>query len=217
MIESQTLNQLLSIPDVERDSQWENQFFHALSNGNLEVFMQEPQTGPDGWPYLLTKAEETSQEPFQRVLHWLSDKGIGLVVNPQKEYPDYVFTYGMLWHFKETGLFFKEQPSTAGEGVFEFRVKDIKASGEPSEAYLPTYARKIVREFLQQQGVLAPKVLAFTLDGEKYELAFSVESLGNPDQSEHQGILEAISWFLPPHYLIALVSEKELPIPFVTL
>jgi hypothetical protein len=216
MLDKTSLPEILKVADEQRNSTWETQFFHAISMGNLDVFTPEAQTGPDGWPYLLTKADDKSAEPFQRILHWLSDKGIGLVVNPHKEFPDYVFTYGMLWNFKETGLFFREQESKS-EGVFEFQVKDVKTAGEPSEAYLPAYARKVLRDFLLQQGILAPKVLAFTLDGTNFELAFSSESLGNPDQSEHQGILEAIAWFLPPHYQIALVSENQLPITFVAL
>jgi hypothetical protein len=122
----------------------------------------------------------------------------------------------MLWHFKETGLFYKEHQA-APEGVFEFKVKDIKSAGDPAESFLPKYVRKVIREFFLQQGVLAPKILAFTLDGENYELGLSQESLGNPDQNEFQGILEAVAWFLPPHYQVAIVSEKELPIPFVGL
>lgn len=216
MQETLSLTEILNTPDDQRDAAWETKLFHALSTGHLDIFTQEPQSGPDGWPYLLTKSEPDSTEPFQRILQWLFDKGIGLVLNPHKEYPDFVFTYGMLWHFKETGLFYREQPM-AREGVFEFQVKDIKASGEPAEGYLPGYVRKVIKEFFVQQGVLAPKILSFTLDGKAYELAFSVESLGNPVQSEHQGILEAIAWFLPPHYQVALVSEKELAIPFVSL
>ena len=77
--------------------------------------------------------------------------------------------------------------------------------------------RKVIKEFFVQQGVLAPKILAFSLDGKSFDLAFSIESLGNPKESEHEGILEAIAWFLPPHYQVSLVSEVELPIPFVTL
>ena len=216
MQESQTLMEVLKTPDDARDLAWENRFFQAVSMANLDIFTEEPQSGPDGWPYLLTKSEEDSTEPFQRILHWLSDKGIGLVVNPHKEYPDYVFTYGMLWHFKETGLFFREQPSIK-EGVFEFKVGDIKQAGEPGPEYLPGYVRKVIKEFFVQQGVLAPKILAFSLDGKSFDLAFSIESLGNPKESEHEGILEAIAWFLPPHYQVSLVSEVELPIPFVTL
>lgn len=216
MTSPQNLSELLETSEAARNSQWENSFFHALSEGQLELFNPEPQTGPDGWPYLLTKSEHQAKEPFQRILHWLYDKGIGLVINPQKEYPDYVFTYGMLWFFKETGLFYGPSSPNA-EGVFEFQVKDIKQAGEPSESYFPSYVRKIIREFLQQQGVIEPRVLMFTLDGIHFELAFSIESLGAPQQEEHQGVLEAISWFLPPHYQMALISEKELPWPFVAL
>jgi hypothetical protein len=216
VVENPTLTELLAMPEEHRDSAWENRFFHALTVGNLDVFSPEPKSGPDGWPYLLCKAEEASTEPFQRILHWLHDKGIGLVVNPQKEYPDYIFTYGMLWFFKERGLFFQEAPIQK-EGVFEFQIKDIKEAGEPTAAFLPTYVWGVLKEFFVQQGILLPKILAYTLDGINYDLAFSLESLGSPEQKEHQGILEAMSWFLPPHYTMALVSEKELPIPFVAL
>lgn len=216
-----SLAELLEVRPENRDPSWEQKFFHALTLGQLSVISPEAQVGPDGWPYLLASTETSSNESFQKILHWLSNKGIGLVINPQKEYPDYVFTYGMLWHFKETGLFFKDRIVTntpsQGEGVYQFMVKDIQLCGSPSEAYLPLYVRKIMKEFLAQQGVLAPKILAFSLDGQNFDLAFSKESLGNPDSKEHQGILEALSWFLPLHYQITLVSEKELPWPFAAL
>lgn len=216
-----SLGELLEIKPENRDPSWEQRFFHALTLGQLSIISAEAQMGPDGWPYLLASTEANSNEPFQKILHWLSQKGIGLVINPQKEYPDYVFTYGMLWHFKETGLFFKDHIATnkpsQREGVYQFTVKDIQLCGSPSEAYLPQYVRKIMKEFLAQQGVLIPKVLAFSLDGQNFDLAFSKESLGNPDPTEHQGILEALSWFLPLHYQITLVSEKELPWPFAAL
>lgn len=211
-----SLQEVLSIPDERRDSSWEVQFFHTISQESLEIIELEPKSGPDGWPYLLAKTGHGASEPFSRILHWLSDKGIGLVVNPQKEYPDYVFTYGMLWHFRETGLFYGEA-SKPNEGVFQFQVKDIKMAGEPTKEFLPDYVRKVIREFLLQQGVLAPRILVFTLDEKNFELAFSKESLGDPDSTEHQGVLEALAWFLPPHYQIALISEKELPMPFVSL
>lgn len=216
MVNQRTLTEVLDVPENQRDSAWEIQFFHALAEGKLEICEEEPQNGPDGWPYLLTKSGDSSRESFQKVLHWLSDKGIGLVINPHKEFPDYVFSYGMLWFFKETGLFFREH-RVLKEGAFEFEIRDIKSAGEPTENYLPGYVRKVLREFFIQQGVLTPRMLTFTLDGENYELAFSTESLGSPDPSEYQGILEALAWFLPPHYHVAVLSEKELKIPFVTL
>ena len=45
-----------------------------------------------------------------------------------------------------------------------------------------------------------------------YDLAFSLESLGNPPDKEHIGILEALSWFFPTHYSLMLISQKGLPL-----
>jgi hypothetical protein len=56
-----------------------------------------------------------------------------------------------------------------------------------------------------------PRILVMSTDRKHYDLAFSLESLGNPPTKEHQGIAEAITWFLPPHYSVVLVSEKDLP------
>ena len=71
--------------------------------------------------------------------------------------------------------------------------------------------RKILRDFFRDQGLLAVKILMMSQDGKNFDLAISLESLGNPPEKEHQGIAEAISWFLPPHYSLLIVSEKGLP------
>ena len=59
-------------------------------------------------------------------------------------------------------------------------------------------------------GMQSP-VLVMSTDGENYDFCFSLESLGNPPEAEHSGIAEAISWFLPPHYSLLLIGEKDLP------
>ena len=48
-------------------------------------------------------------------------------------------------------------------------------------------------------------------DKVNYDLCFSIESLKSPPAHEHANIAEAISWFLPAHYTVALVSEKTVP------
>lgn len=206
---------LTEIPDEKRDQQWEIDFFMQVSQGRLKLLTQDPQTGPDGWPYLLTETSAEADEPAQNLFQWLATKGIGLVVNPQKEYPDYVFSYGMIWHFKETGLFYRAKDNVP-TGAFEFKADQKIHSGPPTEQYLPRYARGILKEFFRDQGLLDPKILMMSTDKINYDLAFSLESLGNPPIKEHQGIAEAISWFLPPHYSLVLVSDKGLP-PFVSL
>lgn len=205
-----SLLELVNVPEEKRDHQWESDFFMALTQGNLKLIHEAPQKGPDGWPYLLAETAPDAGEPANKIMQWLATKGIGLVINPLKNYPDYVFTYGMLWHFKETGLFYR----TADEspvGTMELSEGEKLHAGPPAPHYLPQYVRNILKEFFRDQGVHSPRILVMSTDRKHYDLAFSIESLGNPPTKEHQGIAEAISWFLPPHYSVVLVSEKGLP------
>ncbi|MFN7823855.1 MAG: hypothetical protein ACK5P6_00685 [Pseudobdellovibrionaceae bacterium] len=204
------LKSLVQVPEAQRNQAWENQFFQTLSQSQLSFMSMEPQTGPDGWPYMLMRTEGDQQESFQKLLFWLSTRGIGLVINPGKEYPDYVFTYGMLWHFRETGFFFMPVPER-NHGVVEFHPQEVVNAGPPTEKYLPSYVRQVLRDFFRDQGILRPKILVMSTDNINYDLAISLESLKNPPEQEHQGIAEAIGWFLPPHYSILLVSENGLP------
>lgn len=205
-----TLLELVKIPDEKRDHQWEVDFFMAISKGSLRLINDTPQTGPDGWPYLLAETSLEASEPAQQMMQWLALKGVGLVVNPQKEYPDYVFTYGMIWSFRETGLFY-QTADAAVAGTLQIAEGQALHAGPPTPQYLPQYVRNTVKEFFRDQAVLRPRILVMSTDRKHYDLAFSLESLGNPPEKEHQGIAEAISWFLPPHYSIVLVSEKGLP------
>lgn len=203
---------VLKTKPENRDFDWEERFFKAVTEAKLHVLAAEPQTGPDGWPYLLTSNAEGATDSAQQILHWLSDKGIGLVVNPEQEYPDYVFNWGMIWHFKETGRFVLPQDQMAPlDGKVEIQDKSKMIAGPPTEKYLPKYVRQILKDFFRDQGLLQVKIAVLSQDGKHYDLGFSLESLGNPPENEHQGIAEAISWFLPPHYSILLISERNLP------
>lgn len=203
------MSDLLKVPDQKRDEKWEDQFLQAFTESKIQVLSQDPQTGPDNWPYLMVEINEVGTEPAQRVLEWLSLRGIGLVVNPQKDYPDFVMNFGMIWNFRKTGRFI-HRGITIPTGEWTGEARDLQ-TGPPTEEYLPTFVRKILREFFRDQGIIGPKILMLSQDGKNYDLAFSLESLGNPPETEHAGIAEAISWFLPGHYSIVLISEKGLP------
>ena len=212
----------LLVKEEDRDRNWDETFFKLFSESNLNILTQDPQQGPDGWPYLITEivsgtpAPEANIDSAQKVLHWLSDKGIGLVVNPRRSpYPDYVFSYGMIWSFRESGYFIKFHEIQPPNALILEQNANIK-TGPPSAEYLPQYPRNVLKDFFRDQSVFDPKVLMISTDQVNYDLCFSLESLGNPPESEHEGILEAIAWFLPPHYTLAVISEKGLP-PFQSL
>lgn len=210
------INEILQVPESQRDPAWENQFFQALMQTQFRLLSPEPQTGPDNWPYLLVEIDEKNgTESVHQILNWLAERGIGLVINPMKEYPDYVFSYGMIWSFKETGLFFRPTPPQ-DSGVVQFNIGNLVHAGSPTEQYLPNYVRTILKNFFTDQGIFKLRILLISTDRLNYDLAISLESLGNPPENEHQGIAEAISWFLPPHYSLLLVSEEGMP-PFFDL
>ena len=199
-----------------RDQTWDEKFFKFLSSSNLQILADDPQQGPDGWPYLICEATDNpvnSEEKIdtaQKLLYWLSSRGIGLVVNPKKlPYPDYIFSFGMIWSFRETGYFIKYQNLSIEKKIVIDTEKNIKI-GPPTNEYLPLYVRSIIRDFLRDQSIFDAKILMISTDGENYDLCFSLESLGAPPDSEHEGILEALAWFLPPHYTLGVISEKGL-------
>lgn len=204
------MTDLLQTPTSARDEQWEDRFLAGLTESSLRLLSEEPQVGPDGWPYLMVETVEGPGEPAQKILQWLGTRGIGLAVNPRKDYPDFVLSWGMIWSFRETGRFLRRDLAIA-DGKVELTRETIAHAGTPSPQFLPEYVRQVLREFFRDQGVFDPRVLVLSQDRQNYELAFSLESLGNPKPQEHHGVAEAISWFLPPHYPLILISEKDMP------
>lgn len=210
--------ELLKVADDQRGPDWEAAFLRALPTAYCAPISPDPQVGPDGWPYLLVEiSEKSDRETVDRILQWLAPRGIGLVVNPQKDFPDFVLSYGMIWNHLATGYFVKPaEPGTISPpagGIPTTQPTHVIDSprtvlGEPTKESLPDHVRKILREFLRDQGVLKPRILGVSPDGKDFELAFSLESLGNPPSNEHAGVAEAIAWFLPPHYPILLMEEK---------
>lgn len=216
MTTGMTFETLVQQPESLRDSQWEAQFLDALIPQNVVVEATEAKPGPDGWPYFRIRTAADGTEPFVRLVHWLAGRGIGLAVNAHKMMPDYVFTYGMLWYFVQSGRFVVPQPQVA-PGKIELTPGPNLLMGAPTEAYLPKSVRGILAEFLKAQGYADPKVLVVsTQDFAQIDLVFSIESLGNLPEAQHRTMAEALSWFMPLHYSLVLASEKDLP-PFHAL
>ncbi len=208
------LDHLLKIPVAQRDEAWEVEFLRELPKSDVRIVDESAVAGPDGWPYLLISTEPApgaaADEKFLHVASWLATRGMGFVVNPEKAMPDFVMNYGMVWNFRERGEFLTPAPKSR-DSKLEIKDGQQLFTGAPSLAYLPEDVRVILRDFLKRQRVVEPYVLMVSTDQEVWDLAFSIESLGNPPASEHAGIAEAISWFLPAHYSVALISERNVP------
>lgn len=201
-------DKLIQQPESTRDDKWEAQFLDAIVSINVEVQAKgEPITGPDGWPYISVRTGR-GDEPAIKLVRWLAGRGIGLVVNSFKMAPDYVFTYGMLWNYVETGRFITPlQPGGAGDA----NLADLPIRGAPTDKYLPPYVRSIMKDFLKAQGIPTPRLLVATSqDYKQTDLVFSMESMGSPNPMEQRTLAEALSWFLPLHYSMIFVPELSL-------
>lgn len=207
-IMNSTLPGLLEIPVAKRDIAWEVEFLKELPKSSVRVLEDTPVAGPDGWPYLML--ETGGDDPLPEVAQWLATRGVGFVLNPEKSIPDFVVSYGMVLNFCQRGEFLTPGAPRSDTGL---EIKDGQQlfTGPPSTAFLPEEARAVLREFFKRQKIAAPKVLMISEDQTNWDLAFSIESIGSPPSKEHVGIAEAISWFLPAHYSVALVSEKTVP------
>lgn len=206
---------LIQQPEARRDDAWEQDFLAQFAKINVVVESESPKTGPDGWPYLFVRTSPEAKEPAANVIGWLVGRGIGLVVNAHKMVPDYVFPYGMLWYFAETGRWLEPRSEASNEAVYSSEKGVL--TGPPSEKYLPPTVRGVLREFLRAQGFESPRVLVVTTkDFRHVDLMISLESLDGLPPQEHQMFAERLSWFLPLHYTLVLGSEQGLP-PFHSL
>jgi hypothetical protein len=205
-------NTLIQQPEVRRDDAWEAAFLTLFPQLKVQIESEQAKQGPDGFPYLFVSTEDQGTEPVVEVVRWLADKGIGLVVNAHKMLPDYVFPYGMLWNFVETGRFLMPLAAdqTSGEVVYGQKKKVL--TGPPSEKYLPPYVRKTIAEFLRAQGIENPRVLVVTTeDFKEVDLVLSETCLKGIAKAEHQKFAEMLAWFLPLHYTLVIGAETGLP------
>lgn len=204
------LDLLLQQPESKRDDQWERDFFGLITKAKVEVTQDQAKAGPDGWPYLLIKSGPQADQPFLQVLEWAATRGIGLALNTHKMLPDYVFTYGMLWNYAMNRQFVTVGP-TPKTGDVTIAENEDMIIGAPSEEYLPMFVRKILREFLNAQGMKSPRVTVLsTQDYKVVDLLFSSESLNDLKPKDFRAMSEAISWFLPLHYNLIIGSERNL-------
>ncbi len=202
----------LSQPPSLRNEEWHHKAFELMVDANVTIENDDPKAGPDGMPYMLASIKIDSKEPCQKLCRWLYEKGIGLVVNPQKQDPDFVFSYGMIWSFLATNSFL---PKTAAS---EEEKKDIEVTpgqqyyfGDLTDDIIPKTPRDLIKEFFKQSKIITPQVKLMSADQQSFDICFSRESLNGLTEKEEANLMEKLYWFMPRHYSLAIVTAKGLP------
>jgi hypothetical protein len=188
---------LFAVPREERHDTWREAFFVAVPDASLAAGDPQVAYGPDGYPYFQLRMPEPG--PFEtfcvtHVLDACLTNGFGVVVHGGGPEPEWVFTYGDLWSFRETGRFIVSM----GESVT--LTEERKALvGAPNESMLPPYARAVLRRALEAQGAAAPGVLLVRTPGFDPEWSFAFRPL--PD-------LRRLLWYVPRHVGVTDVADR---------
>ncbi len=209
------LSNLFNTPVNKRNTSWQTNF---LANAAEASFMDgEPQViiGPDDLPYfqLIIPTPNKSFQCFV-IRHMIDDfllsNGLGIVINPNKNNPDWVFSYGDLLNYKLNNVFYSESSidiSTTNETL----KKGTKyLSGQPSESVLPLYTRKILKDKLLSIGINNVKIfLMLRPESNITDIVFNLTPNKFNSKDEYEYAMNTISWYFPRHYCIASIDEKS--------
>ncbi|MCO5112912.1 MAG: hypothetical protein M9899_01930 [Bdellovibrionaceae bacterium] len=202
----ESFHDLSKIKISARNQEWEQKFLDAFVASEVLVTSEDVQVGPDGWPYLYLNTDLESgsgmRDKALNVVQWAYQHGVGLVINPQKEKPDYVFNFGMLWSYAHRSVFVSLFDDVYDENAQVYIAK-------VTDDIIPNHAQNILKEYIRSAGVENPRAALITRNKVNYELAFGIESLNNPPNHEHQGIAKGLSWFMPTDMPIVLLYEKK--------
>ncbi|WDF70134.1 hypothetical protein PQ465_07085 [Sphingobacterium oryzagri] len=213
------INQLMDVPFAERNEKWRDDFLANIAGANLKLGDPEVIMSNDEFPYfqLVTVAPGESFKAFviEHQVDAIMEQGFGIVINPQFEQPDWVFSYGDLVNLKLNGEFYTSNSvfsnNKAQQSIGQH--EEILV-GQPSEAIFPTALRNNVREFLQYAGIKIPKIMLIArnyTDEAKasQDLVFNMIPAQFASEKDFNNILNTLQWFMPKHYSFFGVDEMS--------
>ncbi|MCB9135314.1 MAG: hypothetical protein H6636_07800 [Anaerolineales bacterium] len=209
------LRTLLATPDVQRDTAWLSKFYAHIVDCSMTDDLPQVFFGPDHFPYfgLNLPPEDGPYKEFciRSMLEKLTEDGVGVAINREGLNAQWVFSYGDLLTLRMFGAVEVPAPEPGSETANRTQGNQVLVS-QPSEAYLPGYARKVIREYMQKMmGIEKPGVLLLSRPGvmPPQELVFSVFPETFETREIFNGALRALRWFLPRHYGVVSVPKNS--------
>jgi hypothetical protein len=211
----QVLLDLFAVSPEQRDDEWRNKFYANVVDVSFRCETPQLFAGPDGFPYfsLLSPEPHIGFESFCicNLVEAATRDGFGIVINRRADGADWVFSYGDLVTLRLTGGFHvPSTPSSPPQKVLTSHGEKVLL-GTPSETYLPTYARAVIRRFMQKSlNVENPGVFLMVRasDPVPNQLVFSFFREDYGSDQEYFNVMRWISWFLPRNYQITGVPKS---------
>jgi len=212
------LLKLFSIDPDKRDDKWRNKFYANVVDASFRCETPQIFVGPDGFPYFSLLSPEP-MKPFDsfcvyNLMESATNDGFGIAINRQGNSVDWVFSYGDLLTLRLTGNLYPAVASIPNRPPEKIAVSSGERvlTGAPSESYLPSYTRAVIRRFMQKSfGIAEPGVLLMhrPADPQPQQLLFSVFPEQFHSEEEYFNTLKWLSWFLPRHYSVTGISKAS--------
>ena len=211
------LAQLFEKSADSRDDSWKGKFLDSVAEASFACGDPKIINGPDDFPYFYLKTPEPDKT-FQcyvikhMVTDFLLKIGLGVVVNPEKDSPDWIFSYGDILNFHLTGSFYSGTNSISPSDPVKIEAGEKVLAGQPSESYLPEIARKVIRDYLTRVGISDVRfmILMRPYDGlNSGEFVFNLTPGRFHNDAEYERTMRSIGWFLPRHYTYSSINEED--------
>ena len=223
---------LLRFSMAGRGPLWIERFHEAIATALVEVgepgdpHATDPRVvrGPDGFHYAEARVRRMGglEVPFRELARWCTDEGYGIALHPDRQPPDFVFSYGHLWSLRAYDSFDGdgvEPPmrSTSSEAVFDANAEILM--GTPSEEMLPHFAREALARMFEGFGMPSRQVALLMVPDRhpSRTLVFDVAERYMPDPSSFRALLDTLSWYAPPGLALAAVDPEGQSVPFLPL
>jgi hypothetical protein len=214
---------LLATARDRRDDAWRQAFFAAIIDAPLVTPSEKSEQvvrGPDGFPYFVLSrppvARQLTPLSVSQLLGHCTGSGLGIVIEPTNDSAEWVFTYGDLFSLRAYGSFEGDpidRESDAGPKVETVKAGHEFLIGAPSEEFLPSWARRVIAQFLKSAAKIENPgvcVMADPARAPSRNLVFNIHPENFPSHEDFELVMNAISWFLPAKRACVAMSRKTL-------
>lgn len=221
--------QLLHTPYEARDEQWQESFLSNVVTASFRCGDPQIITGPDGMPYFQLFIPEPNKAFQCFVINhmkddFLLDNGFGVVINPNGQQADWVFSHGDIVNLSLNNTFYTSDDDRFSKTSGNETIKEEEEvmTGQPAENLLPKRTRKIIADYLNANGVAQPKIMLMMRknphDGSTtQDIVFNLTPKQFPNEDTYRAIMHTLRWYLPRHYSYVGMEEQNMDRAFMPL
>ncbi len=216
-LKTEVIVELLKIPKDKRDEAWKNTFFENIITASFPETLPQIIFGIDSFPYFVLKTIE-NYNPFESYCiknmqdNILLRRGIGVIINPDGNDADWVFSYGDILNLKINNEFISKTNYKIQQNPELLKNNDEFHIVKLSENHLPDYTRLLLKSYLQKIGVKKPKFMVIQRKENTPfvpELVFNLFAEDLTSLYEFNQYINQLSWYLPKHYIISTISKHS--------